>query len=117
MKPRRDITLGEMQDECLKQGISSIGAASTCKGCPYELWCGANGPDGWDLTDPPRFNEAQMALLKGLYACGCVTLIQDHGLTSAQSKDGDAMWFGKMLNLKSTETLDIAELLGEGADK
>ena len=102
---RRDITLGEMQDECLKHKM--------CEGCPHAEWCGANSADGWDLTDPPRFTEAQMALLKGLYACGCVVLNQEDGATSAQDKHGEAMWFGKMLELKSTETLDLAELLGK----
>ena len=124
-KPRRDITLGEMQDECSGrleicapdvQGNGECKYFNVCK----QMRHGVNlrkSPQEWDLSDPPRFTEAQMALLKGLYACGCVTLIQDDGSTAAQSKDGDAMWFGKMLNLKSTETLDLAELLGkDGAE-
>ena len=116
---RRDITLGEMQDECKFRGdnCETVGG-DRCKffevcATMQTIEKGCLTPIMWNLTDPPRFTEAQMALLKGLYACGCVTLIQDEGITAAQSKDGDAMWFGKMLNLKSTETLDLAELLGK----
>ncbi|NCC84038.1 MAG: hypothetical protein EOM03_07920 [Clostridia bacterium] len=35
MKPRREITLGEMQDECKKH------ENYPCDGCPHQSWCGA----------------------------------------------------------------------------
>jgi len=68
MKPRRDITLGEMQDECKKYwNKGNLGSCGKCEYmsvcCHYEYYT----PAQLNLTDPPRFTEAQMALLKGWY--------------------------------------------------
>ena len=67
MKPRRDITLGEMQDECKRK--------KTCQECDYKEVCPARSgneemPGLWNLTDPPRFNEAQMDGLRKSYDSG-----------------------------------------------
>ena len=115
---RRDITLGEMQDECLKHKM--------CEGCPHAEWCGANSADGWDLTDPPRFTEAQMALLKALYGIG-VNKIQSGAAFDGiylYTKDlidtAGLIYSGKIgtsIKLEDGETLDLAELLGkDGAE-
>ena len=111
MKPRRDITLGEMQDECLKhQGGIGI-TSEVCYGCPHESWCGASSPDGWDLSDPPRFNEAQMALLKVFYKRGFRKVI------TGSTRDALVDCIREFLGIGEGVTLNLAELLGkDGAE-
>ena len=76
MKPKREITLGEMQDECSFRGdnCETIGG-DKCKF--FELCAtmqtidkGCLTPIMWNLTDPPRFTEAQMEFWRGWYAIG-----------------------------------------------
>ena len=106
---RRDITLGEMQDECLKH-IDLAG----CKECPYDPWCGTSSPDGWDLTDPPRFTEAQMALLKALYGIGVTKIEHDREESFLIEREGAAgNKFMGVIEMDNGETLDLAELLGK----
>jgi len=124
MKSRRDITLGEMQDECKR-------VDRKCEKCDRRISvvCGSmvnsNGyfetPKDWDLTDPPRFNEQQMALLKGLYANGVMKLRSDCAITSLFREDHE--YIGNLINsqigieLSDGETLDLAELLGKDGEK
>jgi len=111
---RRDIKLGEMQDECLKH-IDLAG----CKECPYESWCGTSSPDGWDLSDPPRFNEAQMALLKALLDNGIKKISRKDVITFDFTRNdviGDGLFLGAV-KLEVGETLDLAELLGKDGEK
>ena len=120
MKPRRDITLGEMQDECKFH--------THCGGCKYCPICFQSGskriaPNDLDLSDPPRFNEAQMAFWRGWYAMGAkfvrrwkvghITFLNEYGDTIGTIERhldlADVLEVG--------ETLDLAELLGkDGAD-
>lgn len=82
MKPKREITLGEMQDECKKR--------TDCRPCPYTSVCFCQmasivkSPATIDLTDPPRFTEAQMALLRALW---------DFGIRSASNCGGGNIYF------------------------
>lgn len=108
MKPRRDITLGEMQDECKTR-------IKCCTGCPYKEVCGEI-PKLLDLTDPPRFNEQQMALLKGFYAIGAVSVQEINGFFAAVDKDGKVIRIARELGV-SGETLDLAELLGKESNE
>ena len=117
MKPRRDITLGEMQDECKKH------KNYPCDGCPYQSWCGACSPDGWDLTDTPRFTEAQMAFLRGLFAVGICRLeigTREQWQVYAYNEVGTVLHFNSVL-IGMTEdeykTLDLAELFGKEGTK
>ena len=130
-KKRRDITLGEMQDECKRRG-------GLCEGsnfglCDYGAICKEmhhNGvavswksPLRWDLTDPPRFNEAQMAFWRGLHAIGInFVMLADDGLLlrMAESRQADncamiAVLIEIKLGLSKGEELDLAELLGKDA--
>ena len=130
MKSRRDITLGEMQDECSFRGdnCETIGG-DKCKF--FELCAtmqtidkGCLTPIMWNLTDPPRFNEAQMAFWRGWYAMGAkfvrrwkvghITFLNEYGDTIGTIE--------RHLDLADVlevdETLDLAELLGkDGADE
>ena len=129
MKQRRDITLGEMQDECSFRGdnCETIGG-DKCKF--FELCAtmqtidkGCLTPITWNLTDPPRFNEAQMAFWRGWYAMGAkfvrrwkvghITFLNEYGDTIGTIERhldlADVLEVG--------ETLDLAELLGkDGAE-
>lgn len=118
---RRDITLGEMQDECKRK--------KKCQECDYKEVCPARSgneemPERWNLTDPPRFNEAQMALLKALYGIGV------NKIRSGAAFDGIYLYtkdlvdtagliysgkIGTSIKLEDGETLDLAELLGKDA--
>lgn len=121
-KKRRDITLGEMQDECKKYwNNGNLGSCGKCQYmsicCHYEDYA----PAKLNLTDPPRFNEAQMALLRGLYENGVTKLKSDGGISSLFKADHE--YIGNFINsymgieISVDETLDLAELLGkDGAD-
>ncbi len=119
-KPRRDITLGEMQDECSFRGdnCETIGG-DKCKF--FELCAtmqtidkGCLTPIMWNLTDPPRFNEAQMALLRALYGLDFVSIKNlGSGAFKTTSKDGKTGMFMEQLGIGENETLDLAELLGK----
>ena len=121
MKPRRDITLGEMQDECKKYWNN--GNLGSCGKCQYmEVCCHyeAYAPAQLNLTDPPRFTEAQMDLLRGLYAAGvratcyisdikCIYLYDSEG----GFPKGAVSIVGYDNGLEDRETLDLAELFGK----
>ena len=123
-KKRRDITLGEMQDECSFRGdnCETIGG-DKCKF--FELCAtmqtidkGCLTPIMWNLTDPPRFNEAQMALLKAFKGVGAervrVTVYgKDSRTFDLLDRFRNAMSFTAILGISGDETLDLAELLGK----
>ena len=125
-KKRRDITLGEMQDECKKYwNNGDFGYCGKCQYmsvcCHYERYC----PAQLNLTDPPRFNEAQMAFWRGLHAIGInFVMLADDGLLlrMAESRQADnctmiAVLIEIKLGLSKGEELDLAELLGkDGAE-
>lgn len=127
MKPKREITLGEMQDECsFRGGNCQTISCATVGGdmCVHYKICGKIGkPIDWDLTDPPRFTDAQMALLKALWEVGVLELDDDseydqvimytaHGRIGGFRNKG-----GIELSLKAGETLDLAELFGKECAK
>lgn len=117
-KKRRDITLGEMQDECRRFESPLCGG----KACAYVDLCNqiksGYTPHAWDLTDPPRFNEAQMALLKALKSIGVERIVSMDGaafrMLDSNEKHVSLM---RAIGLTESETLDLAELLGkDGAE-
>ena len=103
-KPKRDITLGEMQDECKTR-------VKICNGCPYEDVCGEI-PKLLDLTDPPRFSDEAMALLAGFRAIGAKSIKETHGFFVVIGEDGNAIKLADALGI-SDEQIDLAELIGE----
>lgn len=114
MKPRRDITLGEMQDECNRRKLNKYEVK--CGGCPYDGIC-APMPCDYNLTDPPRFNEAQMALLVTMKNIGARHATQRSDAIrfyNIAPLECIAVISKQILNVG--ETLDLAELFGkEGA--
>ena len=123
-KKRRDITLGEMQDECSFRGhnCETIGG-EPCKHyaiCNQIRTKSCTPPEDWDLSDPPRFNEAQMAFLKGCYEIGIVGIMRsgDGSRTHFFTKYETIGWLkNSEIPLEKGETLDLAELLGkDGAE-
>ena len=108
-KKRRDITLGEMQDECSGrleicapdvQGNGECKYFNVCK----QMRHGVNlrkSPQEWDLSDPPRFNEAQMALLRWWYERGAIKA----GL-SWDNQHGDVIVF---LDIKGSQVGNMQE--------
>ena len=88
--------------------------------CVHYKICGKIGkPIDWDLSDPPRFNAAQMAFWRGCYGIGIVAVMR--------SGDGAKMHLftkfetiGVIKNaeipLEIGETLDLAELLGKDGE-
>ena len=124
-KKRRDITLGEMQDECTRIGGICVGIKNITEDCKYLAVCPFQSAKrkmcALNLTDPPRFNEQQMALLKGLYDNGVWRLKADACITSMYKFNYD--YIGNFINtlmgikIEDGETLDLAELLGkDGAE-
>ena len=122
MKPRRDITLGEMQDECKKYwNNGDFGYCGKCQYmsacCHYERYC----PAQLNLTDPPRFNEAQMALLKAFFDIGGV-IVRANSISTTnyivENLNGTSIGaiFARIgFKLEDGETLDLAELFGKDA--
>ena len=124
MKSRRDITLGEMQDECKKYWHNGdFGYCGKCNYmgvcCHYERYC----PAQLNLADPPRFNEAQMAFWRGWYAMGA-RLVERYaqGPIHFMTECGDGIgtidkYFDIVDIMEKGESLDLAELLGkDGAE-
>lgn len=126
---RRDITLGEMQDECLR-------IKGHCTECAPDIHAMCDGmigkrcnnsvcPIGWNLTDPPRFTEAQMAFWRCLYEVGVKYVFR--AIKWICLSDDENPEYAPVANLgtinisavhdcmKLGETLDLAELLGKGA--
>jgi len=121
MKPKREITLGEMQDECsFRGGNCQTISCATVGGdmCVHYKICGKIGkPIDWDLSDSPRFTEAQMALLKALWDNGVVKLERwnkyDSSYYAESAKYGTTSlltcdWFGE-----TVWKIDLAELFGK----
>ena len=71
MKPRRDITLGEMQEKCVAYDCANCdpSLANLCRSMQTEEG-EMKAPKFWDFTDPPRFTEAQMAFFRGWFGVG-----------------------------------------------
>ena len=119
-KKRRDITLGEMQDECKKRdglccGMDSWESCKFFKVCPFQMQ--SRKALGWDLSDPPRFNEAQMALLKALQGVGARYVGRRNGELSAFDERSVHIPITKLLGIDDEDYV-IAELLGkDGADE
>ena len=124
-KKRRDITLGEMQDECKKHRHGECNNCTKCDPVIKKICDDLDfkSPCGLDLTDPPRFNEAQMAFWRGWYAMGAkfvrrwkvghITFLNEYGDTIGTIERhldlADVLEVG--------ETLDLTELLGkDGAE-
>ena len=130
MKPRRDITLGEMQDECSFRGhnCETIGGDK----CKFFGLCatmqtidkGCLTPIMWNLADPPRFNEAQMAFWSGWsavgarfvkrrFGTGCV----DFSLTTKDFCVSNSCVLPNdiAIQLEEGKVYDLAELLGKDA--
>ena len=131
MKSRRDITLGEMQDECSFRGdnCETIGG-DKCKF--FELCAtmqtidkGCLTPIMWNLTDPPRFNEAQMAFWRAWYNIGArnvawsgrevMYLVQGETNTLTRQFGKITMVLGGEMGLSTDKPLDLTELLGKDA--
>ena len=126
MKSRRDITLGEMQDECKKYwNNGNLGSCGKCQYmsicCHYEDYA----PAKLNLTDPPRFNEAQMAFWRGWYGIGAVFAHRSDATNSSRCvhiRDAEYNYLGYLqieydaLPIKCGETIDLAELLGKDGE-
>ena len=113
-KKRRDITLGEMQDECKKH---EHGGSLNCTKCDPVIKSICDEMEVKaicfiDLHDPPRFNEAQMALLKVFYDRGFRKVI------TGSTRDALVDCIREFLGVGEGVSLDLAELLGkDGADE
>ena len=115
---RRDITLGEMQDECKKHRHGECNNCTKCDPVIKKICddLDLKSPCGLDLSDPPRFNEAQMALLRALYGLDFVSIKNlGSGAFKTTSKDGKTGMFMEQLGIGENETLDLAELFGKDA--
>ena len=113
-KKRRDITLGEMQDECKRHG--------DCGKCNVKTLCVHYLDKPYtsiDLTDPPRFNEAQMAFLRGCYGIGIFGIMRsgERARTHFFTKYETVGFLDNAeIPLEPGETLDLAELLGKDGE-
>ena len=121
MKPRRDITLGEMQDECKTRKVCETANEK----CSYYGVCAffhRIAPSKINLTDYPRFTEAQMAFWRGWYAIGARFVKRRFGTGcvdfSLTTKDFCVSYPSVLPNdiaiqLEEGKAYDLAELLGK----
>ena len=125
---RRDITLGEMQDECKRRGARCIVDGE----CKFHSICKSMNINGylrniqdWDLTDPPRFTEAQMEFWRGWYAMGAKFVKRRFGTGcvdfSLTTKDFCTSYPSVLPNdiaiqLEEGKVYDLAELLGKDGE-
>ena len=126
-KKRRDITLGEMQDACVAYDCDKCDPCfkSLCALMTNELG-EMKAPKFWNLTDPPRFTEAQMAFWRGWYGIGAVFAHRSDATNSSRCvhiRDAEYNYLGYLqieydaLPIKCGETIDLAELIGkDGAE-
>lgn len=124
-KPRRDITLGEMQDECKRVKGLCVDGCKFIDVCPNRCDVETR-PSKWDLSDPPRFNEAQMAFWRGWYAVGARfvkrrigTGCVDFSLTTKDFCVSNSCVLPNniAIQLEEGKVYDLAELLGkDGAE-
>lgn len=116
MKPKREITLGEMQDECKKRDGRCVDCHGDLGMCSFsDIGC-CRTPRNFNLSDPPQFNEAQMALLKALYVSGVVKIAFGETIDLLRCLDAEynmtAGLFWERIGLPREE-LDLAELFGK----
>ena len=133
-KQRRDITLGEMQDECAArleicapdvQGNRECKYFNVCKQMRQGIYV-RKSPQEWDLSDPTRFNEEQMAFWRGWYAVGARfvkrrvgTGCVDFSLTTKDFCVSNSCVLPNniAIQLEEGKVYDLAELLGkDGAE-
>ena len=124
MSERAKIHLGDIQCECLKRSMDCEKGGVVCD---YRPICHAiknEMPLVWDLRDPPRFNEAQMAFWKPWYEMGFIraSVLASGALLIKALNAPDilihkcAQLRGK-LSMKIGDSLDLAELCGkDGAE-
>lgn len=118
---RRDITLGEMQGECLRQ-------KGYCDFCDVKLVCATHlhrAPDQIDLSDPPRFTEAQMAFFKWWSERGAVKAVAMNNFEYGSVvvfEDANGRQLGNVQETsilaevkENGNALDLAELIGKDA--
>ena len=122
MKPRRDITLGEMQDECNRNEQSEQDLCNPCKYfkvCPFAQ---KTTPSNLELSNSPRFNEAQqLHFWESWYGIGArkanIKLQDGAYLITFKSDEekhiGTATVEIACMPLSASTTLDLAELLGK----
>lgn len=117
---RRDITLGEMQDECLRVNRKCEKCnKDICAACDLMVNADARfqEPCAWNLTDPPRFTEAQMEALQASYASGVTKISKTkyalHFVIPSIMSEIVVENIGLTEILEVGETLDLAELLGK----
>ena len=121
MSERAKIHLGDIQCECLKRSMDCEKGGVVCD---YRPICHAiknEMPLVWDLSDPPRFTEAQMAFWRALYKMGVESVAQRGSHVAMFNRldilVGDFAWRGIETGIKADEKLDLAELLGkDGAE-
>ena len=112
MKPKREITLGEMQDECKRV----FGGCALCRVKNECAFCLDVQPAEVDLTDAPRFTEAQMAFLRGCYGIGIFGIMRsgERARTHFFTKFETVGFLDNAeIPLEPGETLDLAELFGD----
>ena len=107
---RAKITAEELHKTC-KPRNARCDRFENMPECEYKKMCGGRWPAFWDLTNPPRFNEAQMALLKVFYDRGFRKVI------TGSTRDALVDCIREFLGIGEGVTIDLAELLGkDGAD-
>ena len=126
MKPRRDITLGEMQDSCVAYDCDKCDPCfkSLCALMTNELG-EMKAPKFWNLSDPPRFTEAQMEFWRGWYAVGARfvkrrtgTGCVDFSLTTKEFCVSNSCVLPNdiAIQLEEGKVYDLAELLGKDGE-
>lgn len=121
-KPRAKIELRDIKSGCIRRNGNCEKDGFICE---YRQICREiknEMPFCWSLSDPPRFDEAQMALLEALWNMGARTGFQAEYEMIFYRQVERYEYIGQIdsrvlkIELKAGETLDLAELFGkEGA--
>lgn len=113
-KPLRDWTLGETMEYCKQHGDR----ASCSADCLIIKLC-KNHPWRWDLKDPPRFTDDELATMRVLYAAGVVRVCKfDDGWIRWDGKDfGGSLPPGMFPSIRPGQSVSIADIIKNKEEK
>lgn len=120
-KPLSDWTLGEVKEHCKEQRDTP----ARCTGCKMQKYCDqyfgrqgdAAAPKYWDLTEPPRWTEQEVEIVKNLLEVVGPAELRKVADMVTMKVDGKIIYLRKdaFPSLKNEMVVTLDEIIG-GAD-